>query len=109
MPDYADIAYDKQLRRHRHSATVTADTTSDPVKIPPDKGALTVGVAPVAGGTGKVQYTLSSHAEIDADTAQWFDWDQGAVPNDTARVIDAEVTALRCVAATQNCAWEILG
>lgn len=108
MP-YADIPFDTDIKRHRHSETVLAGQTSNPIKLPRGISPLTIGVAPVSGGTGKVQYSLSDFSAIDGDTAQWFDWDQGAVANDTTRVLDGEVTGLRLVSATQNCDWEVLG
>ena len=90
-------------RRRQHTETVT-DDTSDPLLIPVD--AETVAVAVTPGTSARVEYSLSSYANIEADTAAWHAWDDGDVTSATTSAIDARVTALRLV-STGASNWEV--
>src|SRR5690554_1747154 len=96
--------------RHRtdvrwfHSETVT-DATSDPLVLPSlERDNVAVAVTP--GTSARVEYSLSSYADIEADTATWHAWDDGDVTSATTSAIDARVTALRLV-STGASDWEV--
>ncbi len=88
--------------------TVTAGNTAK-VNVPPlsPSAKITCKVLPGAG-TAKIETTISSQANIDADTAEWKDWPHGAVAVDTEDVIVAPVNALRLTATTANADFELL-
>ena len=90
--------------------TVPADTTSEPLIMPEldNHRPSSVGVSPGAGGTARVEYSLSTVAEVKAGTAKWRPWPYGDVSSDTDDVLDGPVTALRMTAATADAQWEVL-
>lgn len=90
-------------RRRQHTETVT-DATSGPLLIPVD--AETVAVAVTPGTSARVEYSLSSYADIEADTATWHAWPHGDTANAIADAVDARVTALRLV-STGASDWEV--
>lgn len=90
-------------RRYFHTATVT-DTTSDALIVPSVGRDASVSVTP--GTDAKVQYTLSSYDDIEADTATWHDWPAGAATEKTADSITGAASALRLV-STGASTWEI--
>ncbi|HHJ80341.1 MAG TPA: hypothetical protein ENJ65_01760, partial [Candidatus Tenderia electrophaga] len=98
------VAYNETAGRPEYRATVLAGVTSDPLYLPPMKPGqqATVGVSPGAGGTAKVEYTLSPRALVDAGDASviWRAWPFGDVSSDTDDMLDGPVTALRITATT---------
>lgn len=86
-----------------HAATVT-DTTSPPLIIPSVGRDAAVSVTP--GTAALVQYTMSSYAAIEGDTAIWHEWDEGEVAAAATSMIDGSVTALRLV-STGASNWEV--
>ena len=108
------MTFDLKLGGWRHKETVGIGQTSAPVyTIPGDAGneayrPVSVCVAPGAGATGLVQFTPDSQAEIEASTATWFDWPNGAV---TAKSFDGfvtPITALRLTATGGSVTWWVL-
>jgi hypothetical protein len=57
----------------------------------------TITVIPGAGCTVKAQFTTSSDAAIDAATATWVDWDDGAVTANTQAALISPVTGVKFV------------
>jgi hypothetical protein len=57
----------------------------------------TITVIPGAGCTVKAQFTTSSEAAVDAATATWVDWDDGAVTATTQAALISPVTAVKFV------------
>lgn len=51
-----------------------------------------------ASGTAKIQFTLSSSAEIEAGRGKWIDWSKGSVSVSTADALLGAVIAIRGVA-----------
>ena len=87
-----------------HSETVT-DATSEPLVLPAlERDSAAVSVTP--GTSARVEYSLSSYADIEADTATWHAWDDGDVTSATTSAIDARVTALRLVSIGAS-DWEV--
>ena len=92
--------------------TLAANTTGDPVAIPPLLAGQRISVR-TQGGTNsaKVQSTISSDAKVAAGTAVWDDWPPGLQIGTVSANIDAPVTALRCVTSNTTSAtvlFEIL-
>lgn len=77
------------------SLTLSAPGNSDSILTPRGVQSVLVTLS-TSGGEGKVQYTMSSVAEVKADTANWIDWDAGSVTSDTDDVL-YPVTAIRMV------------
>lgn len=106
------VAYNKTARRSEYRATVLAGVTSDPLYLPPIKPGQNaiVGVSPGAGGTAKVEYTLSPRELVNAGDASviWRAWPYGDVSSDTDELLEGPVTALRMTATTANADWEVL-
>jgi hypothetical protein len=50
----------------------------------------------ISSGEGKIQTTVSPLVNVEAGTANWIDWDRGAVSTTTADVF-YNVTAIRAV------------
>ena len=74
------------IKVHYEITSIKAETTADQV-IAYDIGMINVGlVFNEAAGSAKVQTTISSEDQIDADTATWTDWPAGAVAVDTEAV-----------------------
>jgi len=86
-----------------HSATVT-NATSDPLVLPSIGREVAVAVSP--GTNALVEFTLSSYADIENDTAAWYDWPSGTVTSDTADTITGAASALR-LTSTGASAWEV--
>ncbi len=63
-------------------------------------------VAVTPGTDAKVQYSLSSYADLEADTAVWHDWPSGTVTAATVDGIAGNVSALRLV-STGASTWEV--
>lgn len=102
--------------RHIHTETLGAGLTSDPLMLPSVYGRMrsddriSVVCIPAVGATGKIQYTLSSVANVEAGSAIWIDWPSGNVTAATGYAINGPVTALRCinVAGAFSVAWGVL-
>lgn len=54
-----------------------------------------VQLAPIVTGVGYVQATLSTHAEVDDNEAEWVTWPAGSISAATQDTIDPTVTAIR--------------
>lgn len=91
-----------------HAETVTAGNTSDPVSVHGVR-TLSIGVTPGSGGSGLVEFSLSSPEAVAGDTANWFEWPKGAVTEASHDAIIGPVTALRFTATTADCVFEVLG
>jgi len=87
-----------------HSETVT-DATSEPLVLPAlDRDSAGVAVTP--GTSARVEYSLSSYADIEGDTATWHEWPHGDIADALSDAVDARVTALRLV-STGVSGWEV--
>lgn len=71
--------------------------TSETVYMMHDKPFASAAVHP-ASGTAKVQFSLSSAAEIEAGRGLWIDWPKGSVSVGTADSLVSAVIAVRGVA-----------
>lgn len=94
-----------QLRYH-HSESLAVGT-SDAVLLPGNGALATVLVAPGAASTGDVEITISTPAQVKAQTAVWTAWTDGAVSAATLKTLTVQATALR-LAVTGTCDWEVL-
>lgn len=86
-----------------HSETV-ADGTGEPLIIPSLGRDASVLVSP--GTSARVEFSLSSYADIEADTATWHAWPHGDVSAAVSDVVDGSVSALRLV-STGESEWEV--
>jgi len=89
--------------------TIADGATGDNVFVPPlpDGKNLTATVVPGAG-SGNIQTTTSSKADIIAGTATWIDWAEGSVAVDTADVIVGSITGIRGVSVSGEIKIEII-
>jgi hypothetical protein len=94
-----------QLRYH-YSESLAA-TTSEAVILPGNGALATVLVVPGATSTGSVEITISTPAQVKAQTAVWTAWADGAVSAATLKTLTVQATALRLV-VTGTCDWEVL-
>lgn len=90
----------------RHKETVGDGATSEPVLVPQASGRVSVGIVP--SGTAKIQFTLSSEADIVGDSADWFDWADGNVTSAIADTLDGPVSAVRCVSVSSAVEFYVL-
>jgi len=90
------------------SVTQTDAGNSKPILIPGGISVLTLTLI-VTSGSGKVQYSTSGAAAVDAGTAIWRDWPAGAVAVTTEDSLLSPVTAVRvaCVSGAQT--LEVVG
>jgi len=58
--------------------------------------------------TGKIQYTTSLDAAVEADTAIWTDSDEGEATGTFSTVFSGAITALRCVSVSGEVSWEVV-
>ena len=86
-----------------HSATVT-NATSDPLVLPSIGREVAVAVSP--GTNALVEFTLSSYADIENDTAAWYSWPSGTITADTTDSVSGAVSALR-LTSTGASSWEV--
>ena len=105
------MTFDVTLGGWRHKETVASGQTSAPLATVRGNATdeayrpVSVFVAPGSGATALVQFTPDSQAEIEANTATWFDWPNGAV---TAKSFDGfvtPITALRLTATGGSVTW----
>ncbi len=54
-------------------------------------------IEPVSSGTGKIQLTLGTEAEMEAKTATPVDWSSGSVTAATIETITHQITGFRAV------------
>lgn len=97
------------MHQQRHSIPIASGATSAPLFLPDRQHAISVGLVPAAGASGKVQYTLSPTAAVDAGTATWRDWALGVVSTVTDDILQGPVTALRGVSASGSVTLEVVG
>lgn len=90
------LQYDPTLGLNLHSESVAASTTSTPIPINGESGKVSVAVHP-SGGTGRVEFSLSSNAISAPGSANWVAWAGGDVSASTADTLDGPVVAVRCV------------
>lgn len=78
------------------SQTLSIVGNGNSILVP--KGMQTVLISlKVTAGEGKVQFTMSSIAEVNAETAVWEDWDAGSVTAALTSDILYPITAIRSV------------
>lgn len=86
-----------------YEATVFSGTSA-PLYIP--NTGLDAGVYVDPQTTAHVEYTLSSQAKIEANTATWVVWPLGNVSQPTDDAVSTTVTALRLV-STDSTYWQV--
>lgn len=79
----------------RVAATFTG--TSDTIYMMCGTPTVSAAIHP-ASGTAKIQFSLSSAAEIEAGRGRWIDWSKGSVAASTADALFGSVIAIRGVA-----------
>lgn len=80
----------------RQEYTLSAPADGDSVLVP--TGIVNVNAAIfIATGEGKIQFTFDTKAKVEADTANWFDWDAGNVTAPTTSSFFQDMTAIRGV------------
>lgn len=80
------------------SVALAAAGDSDDFLVPPDVNQVAFTVKPAGGATGKVQVTTDKVSIVKAGTADWTDWDLGAVSSIKSDA-SVPVTAFRFVQA----------
>jgi hypothetical protein len=78
-------------------ASVVFTGTSETVYMKHDMPHTSAAIHP-ASGTAKIQFSLSSAAEIEAGRGLWIDWTKGSVSASTADSLVSAVIAIRGVA-----------
>lgn len=71
--------------------------TSETVYMKHDMPCVSAAIHP-ASGTAKIQFSLSSAAEIEAGRGLWIDWPKGSVSSSAADSLVSAIIALRGVA-----------
>ena len=98
------------VKGYYYTETIADSATGANVKIPPmglDGSRITCTI--IAGSnTGKFQFTTSSDAAVQADTATWIDWAKGAVTGTDYDVLTSQVTGLRGVSTSGEIKIEIV-
>lgn len=91
---------DRDGLRLSKEQSIDAGATGDPILIanPAIHGRVIEQVVVTVKCTtaNTVEYTLSSRAEVDAETADWIAWEPGSVTSNKGAVLPASVTAVRC-------------
>lgn len=85
--------------------------TSDPVPIyPSGSGSINGTIAlDATGGEATIQVTASPDDDVEADTALWFDWDNGTITSATAYdVFTGPISGVRCIVVSGTATFTIL-
>lgn len=90
-----------------NSITVASGATSGAVPVPPAK-MYTVFVYPDSGATVSVYLIGSSDAAVAAGTHNRQAWSEGAVSEDTVKVVDGPLTAIEVSSASAGATVEIV-
>ena len=88
---------------------LTAGQTGDPVFVPDQAGKINawlVGLY-ITSGSGKVQYSLSPRADIEAGNGKWRDWDNGSVTSSADDVFEP-VNAVRAICTLGTIIFEVV-
>lgn len=81
---------------YRH-ISVSFSGTSDWVAIPSNVSIVSVALHPDVAQTAKVQYTLSSPADVVTGSAHWIDWPAGSVIASTSDGMRSMCIGVRAV------------
>lgn len=100
---YSEILPHRSDVRWFHSEMVT-DTISDPLILSAVGRDAAVVVSP--GTSARVEYTLSSYADLEGGSAIWLPWGEGDVTTLTGSVVVGAVSALRLV-STGASTWQV--
>lgn len=92
-PERSTDTMDYKFFRSASTFTGTSETIYMPCGAPTASAAIHP-----ASGTAKVQFSLSSAAEIEAGRGRWIDWSKGSVSVPTADALFGSVIAIRGVA-----------
>jgi len=94
---------------YEYTETKSAGTNTDPVLVPAGAGLITGWIVAlvISSGSGRVEYSTSSRASVEAGTANWKAWDAGNV-SATADDILEPVTAVRGVRLTGTIILEVI-
>lgn len=89
---------------YRRPITAAAASASLPIILPGQVTDLAVAALPGASSTMNVQVTLDDPVAVEATpaSANWIDWDPGAVAVNTIQAVAGAITAVRGVAAGPN-------
>ncbi len=99
---------DQRTGHSHHKQTVAAGVTSDPLLVGSGPPVLGIAAHPGAGGSAKVEFTLSLYNDIEAGGGKWLEWAAGVVVGPFADVLEGPITALRFTAATQPADFEVM-
>lgn len=67
----------------------------------------TITLIPGTGATARIEYTLSTIAEVEAGTAVWQAWAKGDITATATDALLGRVTALRMITAGGDSIWEV--
>lgn len=98
------------IQGYYYTETIADGATGKNVKIPP-MGLNSAGITCtiIAGAnTGKFQFTTSSDAAVQADTATWIDFPDVDVTGTESKTIGSQVTGIRGVSASGEIKIEIV-
>lgn len=98
------------VKGYFYTETIADGLTGRNVKIPPmglDGTRITCTII-AASNTGKFQFTTSSDAAVQADTATWIDWPEGDSTGSIYDTITSQVTGLRGVSVSGEVTIEIV-
>jgi len=100
--------------RFHFTETATAGGATDPLLLPaiyphdPGHKPASVFVKPAGGGSARIEFTLSTQAQVEAATAVWISWPHGDVTAAASASINGPITALRCVSVSGAADWGVM-
>lgn len=86
--------------------TIPAGENGEPVLITHER--MTVVCRPSMAGSGKIQFSVSPPAVVNAETAIWMDWSRGVVSSAAADIAEGPITAIRGVSVSGVLEVEVL-
>lgn len=93
---------------YEHSETIADGENGETIAIPSLPPGKNIACTVIAGSnTGKFQYSTSLDAEVEADTCEWHNWEEGDVTGSFTDAIVANVSALRGVSVSGEIKVEI--
>lgn len=93
---------------YEHSETIADGVNGETIAIPglpPGKNIVCTIIA--GSNTGKFQYSTSLDSEVEADTCEWHDWENGDTTGSFTDVLIANVSAIRGVSVSGEIKIEI--
>ena len=95
-------------RRFTKKGSLTTGQSSGAIIIPPNLSKVSIAVFPGASAVISVELSVSSVEDLDS-AGNFVDWETGDVTEDTLKVLEGPVNAVKITTASGPADYELLG